>query len=802
MKKSTIAIVALGAVLVVAGLTRLRLDADVFNLLPSDSGMVEGLELYHQSFGSNRELILSVRAHDAETAERTAGELAEALEAAELSPRVVWRSPLTSDPAELAELLAYAWFNQRPEVFEAMARRFEEGELEATLAETLERMAISFNPEEVARLARDPYGLTSLVDELAGAAPRAASDPFASPSGTFRVLFAAPPFEEGGFWKIREWVAEVRHFVEVWPGAAGEGLSVRVTGNPAMVAETGSGLLRDIRASALGTLVFVAFLFWWAHRRWAPLLWLVVLLLVVVASTAAVGGALLGTLNAVSLGFAAILLGLAADYGLILYQEFIAHPDRSVAEHRVILAPSILWAAVTTAGAFFLVGRSSLPGLNQLGILVAVGVLIAACLKLLAFLPPLARWAPAAPGPRADAASGEGERPTSGGLAWGVSLLAVIASVGVLLGGFPGVDYGTEQLGPRESRSRSAIEEVDREIGSLGDSLWLLVGGADEGQVGSRLASVGRVLEASVRSGLLESYALPDSLWPRPAAQAANRRGARWLAERWEAARSSALEAGFNNESLRLTAAVFAAWERFAAGSGVSRPESDGASWVFRQFTAAGDGQLLALGRLEPAEGARNGELLELASELRGAADGTRLFSWGLLSESLLGVMERDVRRVLVPMGIALLVLLTLAFRRVKEVVLSVATLVFSLLCLFGVMALLGWSWNLMNVMALPLLFGAGVDYSIHIQLALRRYDGDVRRVRWAVGRAILLCGASTASGFGTLALASNAGLASLGRVCAVGIAIAASSAVFLLPAWWRTLVGRGQGSASPEVTT
>ena len=69
-------------------------------------------------------------------------------------------------------------------------------------------------------------------------------------------------------------------------------------------------------------------------------------------------------------------------------------------------------------------------------------------------------------------------------------------------------------------------------------------------------------------------------------------------------------------------------------------------------------------------------------------------------------------------------------------------------------MSLVGWSWNLMNVMALPLLFGAGVDYSIHIQLALRRHAGDVTRVRRSVGRAILLCGCSTAAGFGTLAWA------------------------------------------------
>ena len=110
-------------------------------------------------------------------------------------------------------------------------------------------------------------------------------------------------------------------------------------------------------------------------------------------------------------------------------------------------------------------------------------------------------------------------------------------------------------------------------------------------------------------------------------------------------------------------------------------------------------------------------------------------------------------------------------------------------------MVLFDWSWNLMNVMALPLLFGAGIDYSIHVQLALRRHGGDVSRVRRTVGRAILLCGSSTAAGFGTLAFASNAGLASLGRVCATGIVIASVTSVALLPVWWRSLyVARRSG--------
>ncbi|NNK01387.1 MAG: MMPL family transporter, partial [Desulfatitalea sp.] len=195
----------------------------------------------------------------------------------------------------------------------------------------------------------------------------------------------------------------------------------------------------------------------------------------------------------------------------------------------------------------------------------------------------------------------------------------------------------------------------------------------------------------------------------------------------------------------------------------------------------------LVLGKLDAAPGAPQADLLALAGQMADAVQG-RLFGWSLLSESLMTVMQRDTRQVLAPMSVAMLLLLGFAFRSAAGVFLSLAVLCFGLVSLMSLMALFGGSWNLMNVMALPLLLGAGVDYSIHIQFALKRHAGDARQVRQTVGRAILLCGASTASGFGTLGLAGNAGVASLGRVCAAGILITALTAVYLLPVWWGAL--------------
>jgi len=99
-----------------------------------------------------------------------------------------------------------------------------------------------------------------------------------------------------------------------------------------------------------------------------------------------------------------------------------------------------------------------------------------------------------------------------------------------------------------------------------------------------------------------------------------------------------------------------------------------------------------------------------------------------------------------------------------------------------------GWSWNMMNLMSVPLLLGMGVDFSIHIQLALRKHP-NLDFVRRSIGSALLLAGSTTVAGFASLAFSSNSGIASLGMVCATGISISMLVAVYLLPVWWKAVV-------------
>src|SRR6476646_2174739 len=106
---------------IIIGFARLRFDVEVLDLLPSRLAAVQGLKLYQQHFANARELIITVKAADSETAEETSRKIAEALRAeTNLVSSVIWEPPWLEHPDQAAELLAFLWLNQPPSEVQAL----------------------------------------------------------------------------------------------------------------------------------------------------------------------------------------------------------------------------------------------------------------------------------------------------------------------------------------------------------------------------------------------------------------------------------------------------------------------------------------------------------------------------------------------------------------------------------------------------------------------------------------------------------------------------------------------------------
>ena len=770
---------------IVIGVARLRFDVEVLNLLPARAPAVQGLKIYQENFSNARELIVTLEGEDADRLEAAARQLATALRAeTNLVTQVTWQPAWLEYPGQSAELIAYLWLNQTPDAVRSMTNRLSGPHLTNALVEAQARLATSFSPNDIATLSYDPLELTRLPGEGSASGIGTGEQLFVSADGTFRVLFVEARPALANYKQCRAWLERIRQVVaqQNMPGE----IRVEYTGRPAFVTEIAGGMERDMGGSAGGTLLTIGILFYLTHRRFRPLVWLLTLLVVILGATTAIGGLFFGTLNVVSLGFASILFGLAEDFGIVLYQESRSHPELSTAQVRRMAAPGIWWSAITTAGAFLLLNLSGLPGLGQLGSLVAIGIILAAIVMIYLYVPPLMRWHRRTDEDDSKLRLFAPVRLLPTNVIWFVTALCILSGAWVLWRQGVRFDRSPDALKPRNSQAYAAVEQMKKRLGRRDEPAWVIVRGNSEADVARKLGVVEPWLQRGVGERVIKSFTLPTPLWPQPDHQQVNRETLRPLVQRGGELKQSVLDHGFTSNSLALTESLLATWATAVNQRGTFWPSNAASRWVLDKVVGETADGIFALGLLYPADDRRaTREFLEsLPHDLH--AQGVLVSGWEFLGPTVFEIVMREFPLVITPIAALVIVSLWLAFRKFTDVLLSVATLAFSAVALQAMMDLMGWRWNLMNLMALPLLLGMGVDYSIHIQLALRRYKGDLATVRKSVGRALLLAGTTTVVGFGSLSFSTNAGMASLGKVCALGIALALVTAVYLLPVWWR----------------
>jgi uncharacterized protein len=782
------------------GLARLHFDVEVLDLLPANVPAVEGLKIYQQHFANARELIVTVKAPNSEIAETTAKSIAEKLRGeTNLVSDATWQPPWLEHPDQTGELIAYLWLNQSPEIFQRLAGNLSETNLPNVLAATREQLTTTLSPNEIERLGYDPFGFTQLPENSAAPDFSQGQNLFSSADGTFRLIFVEARGELAGYRECTDWFNAIKQIVAANLPATNQ-IQIGYSGRPVFASEISGGMQHDIALSVGGTSVIIAILFWLAHRRIKPMLWLLTLLALILAATLALGGLIFGAINVISMGFAAILLGLAVDYAVVHYQEALAHPNLTIPEVRRAIAPAIFWAAVTTISAFLVLNFGGLPGLAQLGSLVGIGVALSAFVMIFAFLPPLF------PGRMQEKNSAPPEikfesvaplNPIRKKIVFAITAILILFCAAILFSGLPKMDASANALQPRDSQAYATLDAIKINLGQKREPLWLVITGQNENAVAQKLAAIEPVLENAVSNGTLASFNSPNSLWPRPDFQNQNRVFAQQLISERAAFHAAAATNGFAENSLGLADEILATWQRAILTTNVFWPTNPLDAWIFEKISVRETNQFLAAAFLFPATNATSASFAQLDSQLpRG---GVWLSGWELLGGTVLAAVKGNLWKLLLPMAGLILLSLWLAFRRLTEIFFSISILLLSGFCLLAAMKIFGWQWNLLNLMALPLILGTGVDYSIFMQLALRRCHGDLQLTHRSVGRALLLCGGTAISGFGTLGLSSNAGMSSLGRVCAVGIAGNMLISVFLLPVWSKMFSKNGKSKLSEK---
>lgn len=768
------------------GVSRLDFDVDPLSLLPQELPGLQGTRLLREQ--KRDVLLIAVQADDPAKVEATADALAEHLAAKpDLCAGVRSKSLLQSDPAVIAEVVAYLWLNAPPQEVAKLSASLDPASLQNVLQKAKDTAGTSLDLQDATLTGYDPLGLAKGALQLLSNGEDMSnlmSDEFTSADGTLRLLFVTPPGKAlADYRAANAWLTQIKSEVrERWLPQQEElaGVTIGFTGDPAFQAEIATGMEGDMRQSIGAVTFIVGFLFWLLHRSVKPLFWLMLAILCANLLTLGTAGVIYGSLNVMSMGFAAILTGLIEDFGVVGLHIAREHPGEGFASIRRRALPGVAWSAISIAGVFAMLGLSQLPGVAQLGVLSALGVLIGAAVMLFGFLPLGMNTG------RLEEHHGTTRvaMKLQGVMGFIVMAALIAATVVLFVKGLPRMDFGSAVLRPDKSEAFDVFELVEKRMMDVnaepGRNVPLIFAAPDAVALRQSMLATQKTL----RHDEVEAQMLPLALVPDADAQRSNLSVLQSLARQEETLRRAVDAAGFTEVAFSLTQKVLQQWREWSAMNAAMplwpKPVVlENLGGIVSQHDEHG---LMAVGTVRLVKGRtlENAAVLHAVEEIPHAHPA----GWAFLRTSLEPLLKREITRVCVPTAIIALILFFLVFHGWRERGFAFLVLAASGCILLGGMTLLDLQWNLMSVGAVPLCLGLGLDFTIHVMHALRE-PGITRERVAALGRSLAYCGLSTGLAFGALAAGSNRGLITLGMTAMIGVLTVLITAAFALPWLW-----------------
>jgi hopanoid biosynthesis associated RND transporter like protein HpnN len=174
-------------------------------------------------------------------------------------------------------------------------------------------------------------------------------------------------------------------------------------------------------------------------------------------------------------------------------------------------------------------------------------------------------------------------------------------------------------------------------------------------------------------------------------------------------------------------------------------------------------------------------ELERFVTEVRGVAPratGSAVAIYAASSEVVQSMQQAFTMAI-----VAIAVLLFVIWRAFGDMAMVMAPLTLAgLLTAAGAVAM-GIPFNFADVIVLPLLLGIGVDSSIHLVHRARTSPRGEALLETSTANAVVWSAATTIGSFGSLALATHRGMASLGQLLALGVTLTVVCNVVVLPA-------------------
>lgn len=788
------ALVGAGLVLLglaVASASRIRVETDLFRLLPAD---VPGLAELLDAAGAFGAMDAAFGLLEADTAEEARAYADAFTHEAARSPRVIYA--VARFPVE--EMVARgvppeAVFFVGPEVLQEVRGRLDPRGFPAVAAR-LRRVLLSPTGARAAPwLQRDPLGVQVLLGRGLAALPRPGGlDPRGylgrEVEGRYRVLVPVRPATPPGDLAFSQaFMADLRAAEErarLAAGPAGGGLRAGFTGGHAVAVEEAEALRTDIAGTLALSLAGVLAVFWAFFRRGRVVAALGACLVASLAAGLGLLGLYPGRLHAVTAGFAAALCGLAVDYGIHVYNGVCHRRPEGLEEMYRVVGRSVAFGALTTAAAFLALAVSRFPGMREFGLTMAAGVGAALAVMTTVFVPLAGAPRPLPQGSGRLAARWEAWAwRHRRGLVIGVGAAVVL----VCWAGWPRATFEPNLRRLAASGETWRVQEEVLEL--FGNRLEPLVFRWRGEDPAEGLAAMDRLRERARGAPGVDHVETPLLFRPTPAGAEAARAALadlnpdRLCGELKQAVAGAGLVPdAFGGACDALDALVAAA--RLPPHKALTRslaPAGLGAAWEDR-FVARGGTDLAAY--VYPSRRLTDPEEAEtLARELGADGPGWTVSGIGILTGPLRTLLAGDLARSTL-LTCALVAAAALGgVRSARRAALALLPAAVAAAVTLGALGLLGIPLNPMNFVAVPLVLGLGIDDGLHLVTQAWQRPGDsVSQVLAESGRAISCTTATTLAGFGALLAARHSGLVSLGALVCLGVAAAWLTTVVLLP--------------------
>lgn len=533
----------------------------------------------------------------------------------------------------------------------------------------------------------------------------------------------------------------------------------------------------EISILGLASLLGVVLLVWLAFRSVMPLLLAIMTissgLLLAVTFTLSV----FGELHLLTLVFGTSLIGIAIDYSFHFYCERLSNHQRSAQATVAYIFPTVSLAFITSALAYVGIGLAPFPGMQQVAIFCASGLLGAYLTLVLAY--PLL----------AGSKLPSGERPLNLAQAylakltgfsnklvspWGLSLFTLLL-VGVCLLGISQlkVDDDIRHLQQSPASVTEPEDKLRKLLSGGTDNQFLLVRASSEETLLQRLEALGPQLDTAIKQQELGNYVSLSRYLPSKQKQDA---AYQLQGEIYQSQLSAVLSSIGLDDSLApsLSAAYLGAKDSYITPA---------------DFFELGFGKQLATLWLAPLGLAP----LEHSTEPTANPDNTQRGSDSHGAIVLLGGIEdiaalkarfakdpqvqlidkvADISTVmghyrlltLKLLGLALviaLLLFSLSFG-LKKATVVVAVPALAAVLTLAILGLVGSPLSLFHALALILVFGIGIDYSLFFASAEQHGK--------AVMMAVFMSACSTLLAFGLLAFSQTQAIHYFGLTLSLGI--------------------------------